>query len=164
MEIFYPYTYTTNSNPPPCQKKETADDFEQFPVKIPWKKCTAWPPHFHPAFCFLNFSWQLALSFARTTTKDGLEFPHRPFPPLSLLWSSHKGIIVAGSLGLSAPEADQRHFLMPAWPHRSLSHCIKLNPMINLYCPRVPRYKERERKYRFLSKHEYNKLSFYGPN
>lgn len=26
-------------------------------------------------------------------------------------------------------------FKMPAWPHRSLSHCIKLSLMIHLYCP-----------------------------
>lgn len=96
------------------------------------------PTVLSPCFLFSEFLLTVGSCVCQNHNKGRPWVSTQAIFSLSLLWSSHKGIIVAGSLGLSAPEADQRHFLMPAWPHRSLSHCIKLNSMINLCSPEGP--------------------------
>lgn len=96
------------------------------------------PTVLSPCFLFSEFLLTVGSFVCQNHNKGRPWVSTQAIFSLSLLWSSHKGIIVAGSLGLSAPEADQRHFLMPAWPHRSLSHCIKLNSMINLCSPEGP--------------------------
>lgn len=106
------------------------------------------PAVLSPCFLFAEFLLTVGSFVCQNHNKGRPWVSTQAIFSLSRLWSSHKGIIVAGSLGLSAPEAHQRHFLMPAWPHRSLSHCIKLNSMINLCSPQGPLvHTERENIY-----------------